>query len=164
MNKLILVFLLVQVPLFIFCQTSGPQRHCLYDDYSLTMSYNVCTNDDTTGFIPFISDDNLNVYQMNVYKVQYHLHFSALDTVFLNIPDTGRLVRFWYTDALGKVSMIDQTTFEYYNCDKFFKNLNTVIWEVVSNWRFYITDFSAGILDPYPRNIEIDIPIIIKQQ
>ena len=96
MKRQILIFLLELIPFFIFCQPFDSPRHCIYDDYSLTMSYNVCTNDDTTGFISFVSEDN-----MNIYKVQYHLHFSVLDTVLLNSPDTGYLVRFWYTDSLS---------------------------------------------------------------
>lgn len=159
MKRQILIFLLELIPFFIFCQPFDSPRHCIYDDYSLTMSYNVCTNDDTTGFISFVSEDN-----MNIYKVQYHLHFSVLDTVLLNSPDTGYLVRFWHTDSLRRVSMIDQANYELNNCNNDFKDLNMVIWEVVSKWRFYISDFSIGVLDPYPKDIEIDIPIIIKQQ
>jgi hypothetical protein len=60
--------------------------------------------------------------------------------------------------------MIDQANYELNNCNNDFKDLNMVIWEVVSKWRFYISDFSTGVLDPYPKDIEIDIPIIIKQQ
>lgn len=155
----LLILILVQIPFSLLGQQEDVFKHCLYDGWSLTMSYNVCTQSDTIGFIRFVEKD---YYQ--IYESQYTLHFKTLDTSISYSPDTGNLVRFWFIDTNGHKVRIDLTNYEfYYNAKEVFEELNRQIWETISKWRFYITDLPKPDwpLEPEPKNIDIDIRIII---
>lgn len=161
MKKLIFL-IIVQIPFFVLGQQKDDFRHCS-ETWSQFQPYDVCTYDDTLGSV-FLSSDEFN----SIYKVYYDLHFSSLDTNIFNRPDSGQLIRFWYIDENGDNSRMDMTNYELYNAKEIFEKLNDQIWEIVSNWKFYVTPYySYTYLSVFPEQkdvwIDFNIPISSKR-